>query len=408
MRYTLALLALSAATVEAADWPQWLGPRRDGTSTEKVSPWTTAPTVVWRHAVGEGHSSPVVADGKVFLHYKVDQKEEEAVAAWDAASGKQLWVTTYTKDKFVTPFGNGPRGSPTVEAGKVYTYGITGVLACFQAADGKRLWQVDTLKEFGAKNLIFGVSCSPLVDGNRVIVQVGAKGAGIVAFDAATGKVAWKSQDDSASYSSPILVGNGSARQVVFLTGRNVLALNPENGNLLWQHPFVDKLFESSSTPVLAGETLVASSITLGSVGLKWNAGKPAVVEAWKQPALTCYFATPVAVGKDHLFVVTGSNPLAVKRPVANLACIEVATGKELWKKANVGKYHASLLRTGDDKLLMLDDGGNLLLLEPNPQEYREQARSKVCGETWAHPALAQGRLYIRDSKELLCVQLNP
>src|SRR5262249_35573879 len=187
----------------------------------------------------------------------------------------------------------------------------------------KLLWRVDALKEFGAKNLYFGASCSPLVEGKHVIVQVGAKGAGIVAFDTDTGKVAWKNLDDTASYSSPIIFGEGKERQVVFLTGQSVVALSPSDGTRLWHYPFVDKLFESSSTPVKTGDLLMASSITLGSVGLGLSKDKPGVVEQWKQPALTCYFATPVAVGRDHLYVVTGSNPLAFKKAEAHLWCIE-------------------------------------------------------------------------------------
>lgn len=405
----LLTLVCCAIGARAADWPQWLGPNRDSTSAEKVVPWTTPPRVLWRQPVGEGHSSPVVASGKVFLHTKVTDKDEEELAAYDATTGQRLWQTAYAKDKFTTPFGNGPRGTPAVVGDRVYTFGITGVLSCFNAADGKQRWQVDTLKQFGVKNLFFGASCSPLVDGNRVIVMVGGKGAGIVAFDTETGKVAWKNLDDSASYSSPIVFGPGKDRQLVVLTGRNVVSLNPTDGSVRWLFPFVDKLFESSSTPLRAGDLLMASSITLGSVGLRLNRDKPGVTEQWKQPALTCYFATPVAVGKDHLYVVTGTNPLAFpKKAAAHLSCIETATGKELWKKDAIGKYHATLLRTGDDKLLLLDDVGNLLLLEPDPKEYRELARASVCGATWAHPALVDGRLYVRDNKDLLCIQLKP
>jgi hypothetical protein len=125
----------------------------------------------------------------------------------------------------------------------------------------------------------------------------------------------------------------------------------------------------------------------------------------WKNPALTCYFATPVPVGKDHLYLVTGELAL---NPQSSLRCVEVKTGKELWSKPKVGKYHAALLRTADDKLLMLSDSGDLVLLDPNPKEYKELARSKVCGQAWAHPALSGGKLYLRDEKELICLQMPP
>ncbi len=401
MRSLLVLFCCTLAA-NAGDWPQWLGPNRDGTSPEKVAPWKEPPKVLWRQPVGEGHSSPVVAEGKVVLHTKVQDRDEEEVAAYDAATGKPVWRVTYAKEKFATPFGNGPRGTPLVANGRVYTYGITGVLSCFDAADGKKRWQVDALKEFGGKNLVFGVSCSPVLVGKFVVVMVGAKGAGVVAFDAETGKVAWKSLDDPASYSSGMTLGLEKDRQLVFLTGRNVVSLNPADGSKYWEYPFADTLFESSSTPVRVGDLLVASSITRGSAGLRLAAeqGKPGFVEQWKNPALTCYFATPVPVGTDHLYVVTGTNPLAFpKKAAAHLSCVEAKTGKELWKKTGVGKYHATLLRTGDNKLLMLDDLGNLMLLDPDPKEYRELAKSRVCGDTWAHPALADGKLYVRDGK---------
>src|SRR5262249_2627313 len=172
-----------------------------------------------------------------------------------------------------------------------------------------------------------------------------------------------------------------------------------------------DDLLENSTTPARVGDLLLASSITLGSVGLQLEkeAGKPAVKEAWKAPRLTCYFSTPVAVGTEQIYLVTGSSPIPFSKepPEATLRCVEPATGKVLWSKPKVGEYHGCLLRTGDNKLLMLDDAGNLMLLEPNTKEYRELARSKVCGKTWAHPALVDGRLHVRDEKELLCLQLG-
>jgi outer membrane protein assembly factor BamB len=406
-RALLVLLLLGVAA-RAADWPQWLGPNRDGSSTETVAAWKTAPKVLWRQPVGEGHSSPVVAGGRVFLHTRVKDKDDEEVAAFDAKTGTPVWKTPYPRGAFKSLFGNGPRGTPAVAGDRVYTFGITGMLTCFEAGSGKQLWQVDTLKKFDAKKLFFGSSSSPLVDGNRVFVDVGAKGASVVAFDKDKGDVLWQSQDDKASYASPILFGEGSRRQLVFLTGENVLSLNPENGMLRWKFPFVDELSESSTTPVRVGDLLLASSISAGSVGLRLQTKdeKPAVEQAWKNDQLTCYFSTPVPVGKEHIFLVTGTKPPALKVH-ADLRCIEAATGKELWQKANVGKYHASLLRTGDDKLLMLDDSGNLMLLEPSFQEYKELAKAKVCGETWAHPALADGRLYVRDGENLVCVQFG-
>ncbi len=395
----------------AEDWPQWLGPRRDNSSTEKVAPWKGELQVLWRKRVGEGHSSPVVADGRVFIHAKVGNKNEEEIVVFDAKSGEELWRTRYERVAFSSLFGNGPRATPAIVKDRLYAFGITGVLTCLDTKEGKKLWQVDTLQKFKAKNLFFGMACSPLVVGEHVIVNIGGKGSSIVAFECGKGEVAWQSMDDPASYSSPIAFGEGGQRQVVFLTGANVASLNPADGSVYWRFPLVDRLMESSTTPIRTGDLLLASSITYGSVGLKLETkdSKPVVTEVWKNKELTSYFSTPVAIGGDRIYMVTGTTPGPFTKPSADLHCIEAKTGKELWKKAKIGTYHASLMRTGDDKLLMLTDNGELVLLEANAQEYSELARTKVSGpETWAHPALANGRLYIRDKTDIICLQLTP
>ncbi|HLJ92829.1 MAG TPA: PQQ-binding-like beta-propeller repeat protein [Gemmataceae bacterium] len=398
---------LCAAIAQAGDWPQWLGPNRDGSSAEVVAAWKESPKVLWRHPAGEGNSSPVVAQERVFIHAKVKDKNEETVVALDAATGKELWQSTHPRAEFKSLFGNGPRATPAVAGDNLYTFGITGVLRCQAARTGKQLWEVDTLKEFGAQNLRFGMSCSPLVDADRVLVNVGGKDASVVAFNKDTGAVVWKALADRASYSSPIVLGQGKERQIIFLTQQGLVSLNPSDGSLFWRFPLMDLLLESSSTPVRAGDFLVASSITYGSVGLRLEAkdDKPSATQVWKNDSLTCYFSTPVAVGAEHLYLVSGTKPPAFSTQ-ATLHCIDIRTGKELWRRAKVGKYHAALLRTGNQKLLLLEEAGDLVLLDPDPKEYRELARSKICGETWAHPALANGRLYVRDNKEVVCLQL--
>jgi outer membrane protein assembly factor BamB len=408
MRSCLPFLVVLGLT--GADWPQWLGPTRDGVSTEKVTPWPKEPKKLWSIDAGEGHSSPVVAGDKVFLHLRrsLGKAFGEFVAAYDAGSGKLIWEQQCGDSTgFHSVFGNGPRATPSVVDGKVYALGVTGMLSCLSATDGKVLWQVDILKTFGAANLFFGVSGSPLVEGEKVLLNVGAQGASVVAFDRKTGEVAWKSGDDPASYSSGVTVDLAGQRQAVFLTGKGVVALDPANGHRLWDYPFTDKLNESSSTPIKVDGRLLVSTIMSGSVALEVTkmADVPSVKEVWKDPNLTCYFSTPLPVGKEHVYLVTGSsNPL---NAVATLHCADVKSGKVLWSRPKVGKYHAALIRTGDDKLLMLQDSGMLVLLEPNGKEYKELARAKVCGLAWAHPALAGGRLYVRDDKQLICLEMS-
>ncbi len=399
-------ILLLSSFAHAADWPQWLGPNRDGVSSEKVAPWQEAPKRVWSARVGEGHSSPIVAGGKVVLHTKIDGKNEESLSAYDAATGEVLWTHSYPRGEFNGLYGNGPRATPCCVDDKLYAYGATGILTCCNAGTGEQLWQVDALAKFKAPNLKFGISSSPLVEGDKVVVMVG-KGASVVAFDRINGIVLWEALKDPASYASPIATGEGKERQLLFLTQQGVVSLNPADGTLLWKSPLVDILNESSTTPVRVGDMLLASSVTFGSVGLKVQTkdGKPVPEQVWKNSSLTCYFSTPVPVGADHIYMVTGS--IFPPPPQARLSCVDAKTGKELWRKDRVGKYHASLLRTGDERLLFLDDAGNLILLDPNPKEYRELARSKICGETWAHPAMADGKLYLRDDKELICLDVG-
>jgi outer membrane protein assembly factor BamB len=406
----LAALVLTAAVAAAADWPQWLGPNRDGASAEKVAAWKNDLKAQWKKAVGEGHSSPVIANGKVYLHTRVAKEDKEEVTAYDAKTGDLVWTFAYDRGDFKGRFGLGPRATPTVADGKIYTFGVTGILYCVDAEKGKEVWHVDTLKEFKAKNLGFGMSGSPLVEGDLVLVNVGGEGASVVAFKKNSGEVAWKTLDDKASYASPIALGKGKERQVVFLTAAGLVSLDPKDGSVYWKEPLVDLLNESSTTPVRIGDDLLlASSVTFGSMGVRLEPkdGKPSAARLWKNPELTCYFSTPVPVGKDYVYMVTGALSLTAA-PSSTLRCVEAKSGQEKWKKEKVAKYHAALLRTGDDKLLMLDDNGNLILIDPDPEKYKELARSKVCGQTWAHPALSDGRVFLRDEKELMCVPLGP
>ncbi|QJW94900.1 PQQ-binding-like beta-propeller repeat protein [Frigoriglobus tundricola] len=403
----LAAVALTLAlglTLNAADWPQFLGPNRDGTTTEAVEPWKGDLKPVWAKPLGEAHSSPVVADGTVYAFYQPKGKNADALAAFDAKTGELKWEKSYDRPEFKPLFGNGPRGTPTVAGGKVYTYGGTGVLACWDAKTGEVAWKVDALKEFKASNLFFGTSASPLVTDGKVVTLVGGKGAGLVAFDAQTGKVTWQTSDDPSSYASPTVID----KQIVALTGANLRGTAPD-GKPLWAVPFKDSLNESSTTPLSAGGLIFASSVTAGSIAVKVTEadGKFTAEKVWDNKALTCYFSTPVVVG-DYLYMVNGAASL--KNATITLRCVDVKTGKVAWEQKNVGKYHAAILRCGPagrEKLLMLDDDGFLTLFEPDPKEFKPLAKSKVCGKTWAHPALADGRLYLRDEKELLCVELK-
>ena len=409
LRTLLVLATLFVASAALAeDWPGWLGPRRDGSSTAVIKPWKGDLEVVWKKRVGEGHSSPIVSKGKVYLHTKVQEdREAEQVTAYDTKTGKVVWTTSYPRTKFKSLFGAGPQSTPTVSGGKLYSYGATGLLTCFDAEKGKQLWQADTFKEFAPPPLTFGAASSPLVEGDNVYVNVGGKGASVVAFNKDDGKVAWKQLDDKASYASGIAFGPPGKRQVAFLTQQGLRGFDAKDGKKLWEFELVDKLNESSTTPVFVGKTLLASSVTFGMVGLKLEPSDDGVKvkQVWKNPALTCYFSTPIPVGKKHVYVVAGKLSFT---PTSTLYCVDVETGQPTWQKEKVGKYHAALMRTGDEKLLMLSDLGEMVLIDPDPEGYKELARTKFkkSDQIWAHPAVSGGLLFYRDERDLYCLRL--
>jgi outer membrane protein assembly factor BamB len=410
---TFAVLLACGAAVRAAEWPQWLGPKRDGSTTEKVAPWKEkeTPKVLWREAVGQGFSCPVVAGGRVFVHACVPDKEEEEVSARDAATGKLLWRDVYSRPTFQSVLGNGPRATPTVAGKRLFTMGINGVLSCYEVEGGKRLWQVNLYQQFKAELPNFACCCSPLVVGNRVIVSVGGKGRCVVALHADTGEVQWQALDDAASTSSPVLFTGGerprgAAPDVVFLTPLRLVALDPLDGTLRWEHPMVFQPAGTSPTPVAIGDKLVASTQAHGAVAVRVGKkdDKSAAEAAWQDKEIKSYFSSGVSAG-DLLVLVTNTvEPL----PAAALACLDAGTGKQLWTREKVGYFHAGVIRTGDGRLLVLNDSGVLTLLEPDAKACRELARAKVCGGTLVSPALADGKLFVRDDKEVICLQLTP
>lgn len=403
MRIWLCLLfAFTVTSLHAQDWPQWLGPQRTGAIEDVIAPWSASLQPLWTVKVGEGHSSPIVAEGKVFLHTRMPDSDVEILTAWDLA-GKELWQARNERASFTSQFGVGPRATPTYSNGKIYSLGVTGLLYCRDAGTGSTIWSLNLLETFKAKNLFFGVSSSPIVDDLHVYVMAGGTEGSIVALKKDTGDVVWKSGTDKASYSSPMTTKIGDTNYLVFQTERGVVGLNPVDGKEVFRVPLKDLLNESSTTPVRVGDILFAGSVTFGSVGIQLGTkdGVPTTSQAWKNPKLTCYFGTPVEFG-GKLYAVAGQ----IVKPTATLHCVDPLTGKSLWQKPGVGTYHATLYRT-KDKLLMLEEKGNLVLVEPNETEYKELARAKVCGQTWAHPAYAQGLFLVRDNNELKAIKLK-
>jgi outer membrane protein assembly factor BamB len=408
---SLALMVGCATAARADDWPQWLGPTRNGGTSETVAPWKedAPPKVLWRKAISAAYSSPVIAGGKVYVHTGVREKDAEEVIAFDLATGEVAWRDEYTRPRYRSILGSGPRATPTVSGKQLFTIGINGVLSCYDIENGKRTWQVNLFERFEAEVPRYAVCCSPLVIGNRVIVSVGGKGRCVVALDTNTGETAWQALDDATSTSSAVLFAGGERQpgaspDVVFLTPLRLVGLDPLDGTLRWEHSLVFQPQGTSPTPIAVGDKLVASTQAHGAIAVqvsKKGEGLSANA-AWQDQNQKSYFSSGVAVG-DLVLLVTNQIEMT---PTTSIACLDAKSGKPLWSKEKAGYFHAGLIRTGDNKVLALNDSGVLTLLEVNASGAKELSRCKVCGGTLVTPALAGGRLVVRDDKELICLQL--
>ena len=306
-----------APAVCAADWPQFLGPARDGHSSETGLNWDWpkgGPKVAWKLAVGHGWASPVVSGGGLVLFHRVD--DDEVVACLDAVTGKEKWKFKYpTKYRDDFNFDDGPRATPTVADGAIYTLGADGDLTALALATGQKLWARNLMTDYRPAKGFFGVACSPLVRDKKLYVNVGARGAGVVCFDAATGKELWKSTDDGASYSSPTIGTFDGKPAVVFLTRTGLRVLDPASGKSLYDFPWRPRDSNSvqAATPLVwKDEVFVTVSYSTGGALVQLKGGT--AEEVWSNDkSLSSQYNTPVRVG-DHLYGTHGRRRPALRR----------------------------------------------------------------------------------------------
>jgi outer membrane protein assembly factor BamB len=409
-----ACCAVMPANVEAGDWPQILGPNRNGAATaERIAgSWPgSGLKTLWRRDVGRGFAGVAVSKGIAVLFHRVGQ--QEVVEALEARTGKPIWksafaatyVPSYTDD-------DGPRAVPIIAAGRVYVHGAMGDLRCLDAATGKILWARSTYEEFSSKKPFrgeppegyFGRAASPIVEGDKVIVNVGGdtQEAGIVAFAADTGRTVWKATAERASYSSPVAATVGGVRHVIFVTRLNVVSLDPESGKVRFQFPFgrTGPTVNAANPVIWDGHLFVTASYGIGSALAKISGDHAEVL--WRDPGILASQYTTCVEKDGCLFGIHGRQD----GPPAELRCLDPRARKVLWSQPSFG--YATLIRAGD-KLLILKTDGTLVLAAANPHKYEELARTQVCDTTTrALPALADGLLYVRDTKVLKCVDLRP
>jgi outer membrane protein assembly factor BamB len=388
----------------AGDWPQFLGPTRDGvySGTDIAPAWPSAgPPVVWKRDVGEGFAGPVVAGGKLILFHRLQGRE--IIECLDAATGKNVWSLEYPtayRDDF--GFDEGPRSAPVIAGGVVYAFGAEGVLTAVDFATGKKLWQVAAHQKFRSPKGWFGSAGSPLVEGGKVLVNVGAPDAGIVAFDAGTGNVAWKATSDEASYSSPTVATIGGTRHALFLTRSELVDLDPANGQIRFTMPFKSRSSASvtAATPLVIGNLVfVSASYGVGGALLEVNGSQFKKIWA-NDDSMSNHYST--CVFKDgYLYGFHGR-----QEEGQELHAIELKTGKIMWSKERFGAGTVTLAGT---RLLVVRENGELAIAPASPKEFRPSESARILGGVIrAYPAIADGRLYVRNEHTLICVRLAP
>lgn len=397
------IVTLLSASLRAADWPQFLGPNRSGISPEADLPdhFPGAPKVIWKKDVGQGFSGPVVASGKLILFHRLG--DNETVECLDARTGKGLWTSAYPthyQDDF--GFDEGPRATPTIADAKVYTFGAEGMLSCWDFASGKRLWQIDTKDQFTAPKGFFGLACSPLVEGDAVIVNIGGgKGAGIVAFDKSSGKLLWKATDDEASYSSPIAATFNGKRYILVFDREGLVALSPTDGKVFFNFHWRSHSNESvnAATPLVIGDDVfISASYGTGAALLHFRESGPEVLWSGDE-ILSNHYATSVY----HDGFLYGYDGRQESGP--NLRCVDARTGKVRWSQDNFG---AGTLIAAGDKLLILTEKGELILAPASPDGYKPLSHAQILPfNCRAYPALADGLYYARSKDKLVCVDLR-
>ncbi len=392
------------APLAAGEWPQILGPNRNGIAQDETlaDSWPASGLkVLWERRVGEGLAGLAVASGQAVLFHRLG--DEEVVEAMDPQTGEVHW-----KAAFPTSFrgsviqDNGPRCVPLIHGDRVIVYGASRGLHCLNLADGKLLWSRDLLTEYTdpREEGYFGAGSTPLVEGGLVLVNLGAARAhaGLAAFDLESGQTVWTATDEQASYSSPVAATLGGTRQVVFVTRLSVLGVQPADGSVLWQFPFgkLGPTVNAATPLVLDGHVFVTASYGVGAVYAR--VGRQARI-VWEGDQLSSQYTTCVA-REGILYGIDGREDVGGARLVA----LDPTTGKLLWSQPDFGKATLILVR---DKLLIQKTDGTLVLAAAQTSGYRELARATILTKgTYALPALAGGRLYARDDRTLKCLLL--
>jgi outer membrane protein assembly factor BamB len=411
--------------VMADDWPQWRGPNRDGVWRETgVVERFDEPQLpaLWRAEIANGYSGPTVADGQVYVSDRLTSpREVERVLCYDAKTGKEIWYCAYECEYQKVGYPDGPRATITIDDGRAYFLGTTGNLLCLDAAKGGVLWGKNLKSEYEIRVPIWGIAAAPLVENDLVVVHVGGKdNACLIAFDKVSGKERWRALDDPASYSAPIIIEQAGKRVLVCWTGASISGLDPATGKVYWRHPFKPfKMVINIATPVYSNGYLFFSSFYDGSILLKTNPDKLAIEKVWQRrgaserntDSLHCCISTPIIQG-DYIYGVDS---------YGELRCLKLLTGDRVWEsldavpKARWANIH---ITRHEDKIWMFNERGELIICTLSLEGFNEISRTKIIeptkgqlsrrgGVCWAPPAFAYKHIYVRNDRELLCIDLS-
>lgn len=401
----IVLAALSGVRLMADDWPQILGPTRDGVykGVPLAASWpATGPKVIWRKQVGEGFAGPAIAGGRLIIHHRIAR--EEIVDSIDPKTGNAQWRYSYPtnyRDDF--GFDEGPRAVPVAVNGRVYTFGAEGELSALDLATGRKIWNVNVMRQFEVRKGFFGQAGSPLVDDGRVIVNVGGrdKNAGIVAFNAETGAVLWTATNHESSYSSPTMATFDGKKTAVFLTREGLVGIDPTNGSVRFQQRWRARIAESvnAATPLVIGDLIfVSATYNTGATVVRVRDNTLAPLWA-SDDVLSNHYAT--SVYRDGvLYGFHGRQEFG-----QTFRAVDFKTGKLFWEANDFGAGTVTLV---GERLLIVHERGDVTLAAASPQGYRQLAHAHVLpGVVRPYPALADGVMYLRNENTLLAVDLR-
>ena len=393
----------AASVAMGGDWPQILGPHRNGLADgEQLAAWPVdGPHKVWQRDVGNGFAGvAVVGDRTVVFHRLGNNLLAEAL---ETATGKARWkVTLETNYKSSIAADDGPRCVPLMHEGRVFLCGPSGELAAVTLAEGKKIWSRQVNQEFGAPEGYFGAGSSPIVEGDKLLLNVGGRGgAGLVAFALADGKTIWQATDEAASYSSPAAATIDGTRHVVFVTRLSVVSVDPQSGGVRFQFPFGQRgPTVNAANPLILDDHLFVSASY--GVGAQWaKIGAKGASPVWENDEVMSSQYTTCVEKDGVLYGIDGRQDLGAAR----LRAFDPRTGKVYWTEEDFGT--GNLILAGDKMLIMKTDG-ELILAEPSPKAYRPLAKARLFDTTvQALPALSRGMLFARDTKTLKCVQVG-